>query len=244
MKSVKNFFTFEDGGKRVLHTKRVVLTLLVFLFLGIVTAYLFSLNSVAKVDSKTTQEKPIEKKTGDFKGSEMPTTQPPIVTKNKIRVKRKEIRPIPIGEIRAIGKLITNIDTRTANAPIKVLLPFGPLKGTILIGKSSYSGQGERIEISFKKGAYPDGTSFLISGNALDAKDFNPGIKGEYHSQTVIKNIGRAGLNLVRSAITGIHSAAIDGISTMAESNEDQPYVTVKEGKAIIVLLNSKEEID
>ena len=83
-------------------------------------------------------------------------------------------KTVPIGT-NLIGKTLTSIDTREQNQTIKVLLPYGGKskvgaeieKNTILFGRVTYSGKGEKVYLSINKALAPDGHEFEIEAQAL-----------------------------------------------------------------------------
>ena len=172
-----------------------------------------------------------------------------------------------------IGKLLTSIDTRQSDQFYKVLLPYGGRfkkafmpKGSVLFGKITYSGQGEKIFINFTQGIYPNGHEFKISAQALNPKDYSLGLTGHLHSRFATKlatTLGLSAISGVTAALTQKHPVGILGHTvvksdaknalyaglsqtTQEESqrqaqrlNNTQAYVTIKAGAALIVNLTS-----
>lgn len=104
-----------------------------------------------------------------------------------------------------IGKLINTIDTRIPNTIVKVLLPYGsgansggilPPK-TVVFGRLQYGGSGERIFILFNKGMLPTKETFPLNAQALNAKDYSPGLIGDYYDKTDVRLATTMGLTMV-----------------------------------------------
>lgn len=133
---------------------------------------------------------------------------------------------LPVGTS-FIGKLITAIDTRATNQFVKVLLPYGASfkndrkieRNTVLIGTANYPGSGERVFINFVRGVLPNGKEFEIQAQALDPKDYTPGVLGEHHGNTM----GRVTSVL---ALTG--AAAFTDTLTEKEALSEAGMVTPK----------------
>ena len=179
---------------------------------------------------------------------------------------------IPMGS-KFIGKLLTPIDTRHSNQFYKVLLLYGARfkkafipRGSILFGKVKYSGQGEKVFISFTKGIYTNGYEFKIAGQALDPKDYSLGLTGRRHSQFATRLATTLGLSAVSGVAATLtqkqpvgvfghtvvepntKNAIYAGLSQTAQEesqrqaqrlNNTQAYVTIKAGVALIVNLTS-----
>ena len=104
-----------------------------------------------------------------------------------------------------IGRLMTAIDTRDAASFIKIEVPYGgSFQGNELLPKNSilfavvrYDGNGEKVFLDIQSGTYPNGQQFKIRGQALDAKDFSPGIRGDFHGMLSNRVAGELGLNFV-----------------------------------------------
>ncbi len=104
-----------------------------------------------------------------------------------------------------IGKLLTAVDSRDLSSLIKVLLPYGmKFKGeefverdSILIGKATYTGKGDRFFLTFEQAILPNGDEKPINAYALDTSDYSNGVVGEYHSESGVRIASTLGLTLV-----------------------------------------------
>lgn len=171
-----------------------------------------------------------------------------------------------------IGRLLTSIDTREMEQSYKVFLPYGGNfkegaeipKGSILFGKVRYSGKGTKVFLTFTKGIYPDGREFEIQAQALNSRDYSPGITGDFHGQASSRIAATLGLSAISGAaailtqrdaigLTGmtlpkanLENALYGGVSQAAQSeaqrqlqslNDSEEYVTVDAGKDLIINL-------
>lgn len=115
---------------------------------------------------------------------------------------------LPLGT-NLVGKLLTTIDTRETNQLYKVLLPYGGRdknggevpKNTILFGKVNYPGKGKKVFIHFSKALLPNGREVNLNAQALNSKDYSPGLFGEFHGRTTERIVSTLGLTMV-SAMT------------------------------------------
>lgn len=203
------------------------------------------------------------------------------VNRIKINYKAKQVlsvnnvndgKVLPIG-VNLIGKLLTSIDTRAIEQIVKVILPYGGKhKGsggslpsnTILFGKVSYSGKGNKVLVNFNKGLLPDGQEVQLQAQALSSKDYSVGLSGDLHgnaggrtaavlgltmvgsmSETLVKKeaLGQ-GFNITPKA--SLQNGFYNGVSKVAnmEANrkaqnmaQEQEYVTVDAGHDLIVSL-------
>jgi hypothetical protein len=112
-----------------------------------------------------------------------------------------------------IGRLATSIDTRELGSIIKIELPYGGSfqgnelvpRGSTLFAGVKYDGNGEKVFLDVQSGVYPDGSEFKIRAQALSARDFSPGIAGDYHgtfSNRVAANLGLAFVSGLTDAMT------------------------------------------
>lgn len=173
-----------------------------------------------------------------------------------------------------IGKLLSAIDSRDLNGPIKVLLPYGASfkgeqfieKNSLLIGRASYSGKGERIFLSFDKAITPSGEEKSIMATAIDSADYANGLIGEVHSETTMRVAGTLGLTMISSMSdvltektahgefgsttpnATMKNAVLQGVSKVSEMEagrqaeamaQTPPYVTLEAGADLIISLNS-----
>ncbi len=199
----------------------------------------------------------------------------------KIRYKAKQVinrsdqtgtpTSIPTGAS-FVGKTLTSIDTRTAHT-VKVILPYdGTHKGsggnlprnTILLGRVSYPGEGNRVYVQFTKGVLPNGEEITLQAQAMSSKDYSPGISGELHGNTGNRVISVLGLSmiggmsdvLVEKEALGqgftttpkatMRNAALSGVARVADMeanyqaqklSQTPEYVTLNAGADLIVSL-------
>ena len=178
---------------------------------------------------------------------------------------------MPIGT-NLIGKLLTGIDTREVRELYKVFLPFGGRskhggsipRNSIVFGTVNYPGKGKKVFMQFSKALLPDGKEVELKAQALNAKDYSPGLVGEFHGKAIERVASTLGLTMV-SAITdtltekqalsaegtatpkataknafyqGIAKASeLEAQRQMAELGDVQEYVTIPAGQELIVNL-------
>lgn len=178
-----------------------------------------------------------------------------------------------------IGKLLTSIDTREKGQFYKVLLPYGGKgktgaeipKNTVLLGKISYPGKGEKVFIKFSRGVLPNGKEFSIEAQALDTEKYSPGISGEFHGKGNIRIATTLGLTMV-SGMTDVltekqelgRNGAVAAKATLknglykglsqasqveaqrqaSELASEPEYLTVDSGKDLIVNLTRSFKIE
>ena len=113
---------------------------------------------------------------------------------------------MPIGS-NLIGKLLTAIDTRESEQLYKVLLPYGGKgrhgegipKNSILFGTITYPNKGRKVFMQFSKALLPDGREVELKAQALNAKDYSPGLEGKSHLKQQLKTHSiKASLKQVR----------------------------------------------
>ena len=171
-----------------------------------------------------------------------------------------------------IGKLLTSIDTRESKQLYKVLLPYGGKgkhgegipKNSILFGTINYPNKGRKVFMQFTKALLPDGGEVEVKAQALNAKDYSPGLEGKFHSGTAARVASTLGLTMVSAftdtltekqvlgaegAVTpkstaknalyqGIAKASeMEAQRQMAELGDVQAYVTIPAGQELIVNL-------
>ena len=90
---------------------------------------------------------------------------------------------------KARAMLLRPLDTRYPASMVEAVLPRGfrykgemvmPV-GIVIIGRMSYEGKGELVQVKFDRGVGPNGQEFELAGMAMDAKGNRPGIPGEIH---------------------------------------------------------------
>ena len=182
---------------------------------------------------------------------------------------------LPLGAS-AIGRLLGNINTEALSGLVRVALPYGlsfqgkrrvPRK-SVLFGRVSYPGKGEKVFITFHRGISPDGKEFPIKAHALDPKDFSPGVRGKHHGNTGLRAMGTLGLSVLgvmgnvlieKEALGGsrvvtpkstLKNAAMSGLAKAAEEEggrrasevrERREYVTLAAGQDLIVSVLGRE---
>ncbi|MCB9085772.1 MAG: TrbI/VirB10 family protein [Bdellovibrionaceae bacterium] len=143
-----------------------------------------------------------------------------------------EVSSIPTGAS-FVGKTLTKIDTRTPHA-VKVILPYGGsskgggshiAKNTVLLGKVSYPGQGDRVYLKFDRGVLPSGEEFSLEAQALSSKDYSPGIIGEFHGNTGSRIAAVLGLSMV----SGMSEVLVEK-EALGQGYTATPKATLKNG--------------
>lgn len=178
---------------------------------------------------------------------------------------------LPIGS-NLVGKLLTSIDTREHEQLYKVLLPYGGKgkrgeglpKNAILLGTITYPNRGKKVFMRFTKALLPDGREVALQAQALNTKDYSPGLEGKLHRGATSRIAATLGLTMV-SAFTDtltqkqvlgsegvvtpkstVKDALYQGIAKASaaeaprqaeELSKAQAYVTVPAGKELIVNL-------
>jgi type IV secretory pathway VirB10-like protein len=262
---LKDLFLKEDGGKKALNKKSVVIAVFIFFLFGVTFALVpkflnaFRGNDTSKVTKTTSpitedgeeKESSNEIEDNSVGGvSDASESSTKSIDTNQTKTKKKQIKVIyqagqvinrqndrsskklPLGT-NVIAKLITSIDTRNPSL-IKVILPYDAKnksgekilpKGSILIGELSYSGQGNRVFISFTKAVLTDDNEIDLHAQALSSKDYSAGIEGEFHSNTV----NRVGSVLGLSMISGTTEVLVEKES-LGEGQTPTPKSTIKNG--------------
>jgi len=173
-----------------------------------------------------------------------------------------------------VGELQSTIDTRDAEQFVRVVLPFGGRrsggsefpKGTLLLGKASYPGKGEKVFVTFNQATLPDGRSIKLIAQALDPKDFSSGLTGEIQSQARSRTLSIMGLsvasamgdvltekeslgqgysvtpkaNMKNAVLSGVSKAAEVEAGRLQEQTQAQDYVRVESGAAVIVAITQE----
>ncbi len=117
-------------------------------------------------------------------------------------------RGLPIGT-NLIGKLLTAIDTRETGQLYKVLLPYGGKdknggslpKNSIAFGTINYPGRGKKVFIQFNKALLPSGKEVQLKAQALNSKNYSPGLVGDFNGKATERIVSTLGLTMV-SAMT------------------------------------------
>ncbi|MBF0362734.1 MAG: TrbI/VirB10 family protein [Oligoflexia bacterium] len=180
---------------------------------------------------------------------------------------------IPLGTS-IIGKLLTPIDTRVSNPMVRIELPFGGRnkgsiiipKGTKLFAQVQYPDDGDRVFLIINKGITNDDVEFDIQAQALSGDDFNPGIKGDFHSNLGTRLASNFGWSMSGAAAEVLQEKQVIGTTEGAvilpkstvenallegskrtitnesgraidEINRQKPYVIIPAGKEIIINL-------
>lgn len=172
-----------------------------------------------------------------------------------------------------IGFLVNPLDTR-ALRPVRVVLPHGGEsggvsidQGSILVGQFSYSGDSDRVFLSFLRLDSPTGEPMKVAALALDANDFTPGVKGEVFTGNGVKLAASLGLTMFSGmtdvltereslgsgassnavqAKASMRNALLQGLSqaskdqasrTASQIDSEKAYVIVPQGKEMIIEL-------
>jgi len=210
------------------------------------------------------------------------------VRKKNINYKAKQVinrsedgklkQGVPMGT-HLIGKLLTTIDTRELGQMYKVLLPYGGRtrksssipKNTILFGHAKYAGKGNKVFLEFTKALLPSGKEVKISAQAMNSKNYSPGLVGNFRGRRTERIVSTIGLTMV-SAMTNtltekqaigkgevvtnksnLKNSLYQGLSKISELeagrqatklNEATEYITVSAGKEMIINLLSVFHIE
>lgn len=176
--------------------------------------------------------------------------QTPVV---QLRYKAKQVivrdeafdpeKVVPIGT-NIIGKLLNSIDTRDQGQLYKVLLPYGGKhkngreipKNTTVFGRISYPGKGKKVFLTFDKGLLPNGQEIKVAAQALNPKDYSPGITGDYHSKAGTRLATTLGLTMLSGAtdvLTERQEVGIQGSVAMKASLKNALYQGVSQASAL-----------
>lgn len=171
-----------------------------------------------------------------------------------------------------IGILSNPIDTR-APSVVRVKIPKGGEASgvsiepeSVLIGQYFYSGDQNRVYLTFSRIDSPDGESRKIAALALDAGDYTAGVRGEEFTNTGVKIAATMGLNMFagmtdtltdrdslgnsfnsvqpkptmkNALLQGVSRAAQDQANRTASSiDQIKSYIVVPEGKEVIIELS------
>ena len=171
-----------------------------------------------------------------------------------------------------VGKLVTGIDTRDKGQMVKVLLPYGATyqrnkvieNGSILFGAAHYGGNGDRVFLQFNRLVNSDGSENPIQGQALNSRDFSPGLSGEVYTNTDARMMATMGLSMLaagadvlvekeslghsyqatpksslkNAAMAGLsRGAQVEGERRIGQSENMEEYVIVEAGAELIVSL-------
>jgi hypothetical protein len=153
--------------------------------------------------------------------------------------------PLPSGT-NFIGELLNGIDTRNQNQVIKVLLPYGARhksggfipKNTILLGQVNYSGQGEKVFITFDRAIFSNGKEYKISAQGLGSKDYSPGLIGDFHGNADLRIAAAMGLTMVSAA-----SNVMITKKTIGGINENGQTTVVPEATMENAMLNGLSKV-
>jgi hypothetical protein len=145
-----------------------------------------------------------------------------------------------------IGVLLSSIDTRAQNLVRVRIAQGGELGGiniekdSILQGKYSYQGTGEKVYLKFTRIDLPDGDSKKIAAQALNANDYTPGITGEEFTGSHVKIATSIGLEM----FAGMTDTLTDRMTLGINTNEVQARPTMKNALLQGMSRASKEQAD
>ncbi|NOT78424.1 MAG: TrbI/VirB10 family protein [Bacteriovoracaceae bacterium] len=224
---IKPIFCIDEGGKKVLNTKRLKyifssllgITILVQAFMTKDDSVLSKSHKAFESDDKVSGNVTTDHGESIVKAHNMEaqmqvrpgkshSIRPVKLTYNGRQVfERQEtqglLSPIPSGT-NFIGKLVTGIDTRQDNQTLKVILPYGgshPAGGKIprdsILLGSASYSGGDRVYLRFNRIIFPNGTEYRIDAQGLSSGDYTPGLIGNHHSETDLRVAGAIGLTLI-----------------------------------------------
>jgi len=224
---IKNFFCIDEGGKKILNTKRLKyifssllgITILAQAFMAKDDSVLSKSHKAFESDDKVSGNVTTDHGESIVKAHNMEaqmqvrpgkshSIRPMKLTYNARQVfERQEtqglLSPIPSGT-NFIGKLVTGIDTRQDNQTLKVILPYGgshPAGGKIprdsILLGSASYSGGDRVYLRFNRIIFPNGAEYRIDAQGLSSGDYTPGLIGNLHSETDLRVAGAIGLTLI-----------------------------------------------
>lgn len=167
-----------------------------------------------------------------------------------------------------IGRLLRPLDTR-AQAIVAVGLPQGGEAsgvvidpGSTLIGAYSYSGNGDKVYLTFSRVDSPDGDSRRINAQALDASDYTPGVPGEEFTGNGVKIAASLGLTMfsgmtdtltdresLGNTFNGVQAkpsmknALLQGLSQASKDQADRTSSAIGQEKGYVIIPEGKEMI-
>lgn len=171
-----------------------------------------------------------------------------------------------------VGKLLSSIDTRKAQQLIKVTLPYGGIfrseriiePGANIFGLAQYEGSGDKVFVGFFRLVTVDGTEYKLQAQALNTRDWTPGLTGDLHSNFDGRLMTSVGLNMLSAASdvlvekesmgqalevtpkSTLKNAALSGLSHAAqgeaerkisETGKAEEFVTIDAGGELLVNL-------
>jgi len=169
---------------------------------------------------------------------------------------------------RLIGVLLNPIDTR-APSTVRVRVPKGGEAsgvtieaGSVLVGQFSYSGDNDRVYLTFMRVDSPDGESRKIAALALEASDYTLGVSGEVFTGMGIKVAATMGLSMfARMADTltdreslgnsfnsvqakpSMKNALLQGASRATQDQANRTASSIDQAKSYIIVPEGKEMI-
>ncbi len=172
-----------------------------------------------------------------------------------------------------IGVLLSPIDTR-APSLVRVQIPTGGESGGVviepnstLVGQFSYSGNDDKVYLTFARIDSPDGDSKQIHAQALNASDYTPGVPGDHFTGGGVKIAASMGLTMFSGmtdtltdresignnmfngvqARPSMKNALLQGVSqasqqqasrTASSIDQEKDYVVIPQGKEMIIELS------
>lgn len=292
---MKDWFRAKSGGKTILNAKRtaivaggtiLILAAAIAVFSPRVDRTIYKVTSTARSDFREQPQAP-SVSSAVTKLFVAGTRAKEVAKQHDAEERRRRVSvryraPQIVGDddsgpkaIRAgsklIGFLVNPIDTR-AQSLVRVRLPRGGEHsgveiepGSILIGQFNYSGEDDRVYVSFSRLDSPEGRVKKINAVALDAGNFMPGINGEEFTGGGTKIAASMGLSMfsgmadtltdresLGNSFNGVQAkptmknALLQGLSrtTQDQANrtanaieQTRNYVIVPEGKEMIIEL-------
>ncbi len=137
-----------------------------------------------------------------------------------------------------IGRLLTSIDTRSHSSLTKIELPYGGSfqgneilpRGSVLFATANYDGNGEKVFLDVQSGIYPDGEQFQVRAQVLTAKDYSPGIEGDYHGTFTNRVASNLGLTFVSGLTDVLQDKESLGGGGAFQASPITPKPTLKNG--------------
>lgn len=253
-KKLSSFFLVEDGGKKIINRKRIAIISIYALSLGLLSQLVplifkddLPQGGIVKsdtplikdTDSQRPQQIAASDNIGGISNYKPQQRRTKGVSGPPIRYRARQVFAPDASQTRIpsganfIGKLLTSIDTRSPQQ-VHVILPYGGSHKsgggalppeTILLGRFSYSGQGERVFMVFNRAVLPDGQELTVSAQALSSKDYRAGVIGQYHSNKGAQMASVVGLSMV----SGISEVMVEK-EGLGQSHLPTPKATLQNG--------------
>ncbi len=257
-KNLKDSFYILDGQKKRLNKKFIALVTIPLIVMGALINLFLEKQDTSFLSQSSDQpslNQPVEmvpdpnsNRASALIANESAGKSPTQAHGIKIKYSAKQVidrfSGMPAGT-NFIGKLLSGIDTREPSQIVKVALPYGVTyrgvrnieRGAILLGSVQYSGNGDKVFLRFNRLINTDGTEYPLQAQALNSKDYTPGISGEIHSHMDSRMMAAVGLKMLSAG-----SEVLVEKEALGESFEPTPKSTLK--NAAIAGLSEATEME